>query len=139
MVAAMAEARSAADHLQLRSFTLGYNVMHTVSVTTGSGSPPTITYHVRRIDHLALPTRDFPSIAAVEAHLDQLAALPRYRLDLVGDRHIEETSDGQHPFTSITDLTTNEQFHVRVIDLEAFTFLHIHAEEPPSANWHLDP
>ncbi|MES3664271.1 hypothetical protein [Mycobacterium intracellulare] len=108
-------------------------------MTTGTGSHPTITYHVRRNRPSFRPHLDFPSIAAVEAHLDQLATLPRYRLDLVGDTHIEETSDGQHPFTTITDLTTKEQFHVRVIDLDAFTYLHIHAEEAASTNWHLDP
>lgn len=130
-IEAFIAAKAAADRLQLTSFPLGYNVM----VSAGTE----ITYHVRRIDHLSYPTRDFSSVAEVEAHLDHLATLPRYRLDLVGDRQVREKTDEDQPFTTIIDATTGEAFNVRGIDIEASTFLHIHAEDPPTVNWHLDP
>jgi hypothetical protein len=134
---ALAAASSAADQLQLRSFPLGYNIMKTVGIAQ-PGDPAKITFHVRRIDHLSFPTSDFDSVAEVEAHLDHLATLPRYRLDLVDNREVVEEPNDDHPFTTIRDAATGEEFHVRVIDIEAATTLYIHAEEPPSANWHLD-
>lgn len=134
---ALAATWSAADRLQLRSFPLGYNIMNTVGIAQ-PGDPVKITFHVRRIDHLSFPTSDFSSVAEVEAHLDHLATLPRYRLDLVGDPQVVEEPNDDHPFTTIRDAATGEEFHVRVIDIEAATTLYIHAEEPPTANWHLD-
>jgi hypothetical protein len=136
MIEAMAAARAAADQLQLRSFLLGYNVMYTVSTQSGTGLPPEITYHVRRIDRLSDFTSNFASIAEVEARLIQLAMLPRYRLDLVGDPEIEEYQDDKHAFTTIREAATGEEFYVRVMDIEAATFLEIHAEEAPTPNWH---
>lgn len=130
-------ARSAADRLQLKSFPLGYNIMNTVGIAQ-PGAQADITYHVRGIDHLSYPTSNFSSIAEVEAHLDHLATLPRYRLDLTGDPQVREEPNDEHPFTTIVDVGTGEEFSVRVIDIEAATTLYIHAEAPPTANWHLD-
>jgi hypothetical protein len=129
-------ASSAADQLQLRSFPLGFNVMASAGTKEGTGASATVTYHVRRIDHLAGPTSNFASVADVEAHLDQLASLPRWRLDLTGNPEVREEPGGEQPFTTIADLATGEEVHVRIIDIEAATSLHIHAEEAPSPNWH---
>ena len=138
MGAALTAAHSTADRLQVKSFPLGYNVMHTVSMETGTGLPPTVVFHLRRIDHLSLPTQDFGSVSDVEAHLAQLAKLPRWRLDLTGDPQIREEQSPDRPFTTFIDVATGEEFSVRVIDIEAATSLYISAEEPPSSNWHRD-
>jgi hypothetical protein len=90
MAAALTAARSTADRLQLMSFPLGYNTMNTVKMDYGTGSPPPVVFHLRRIDHLSIPTHDFASEADVKAHLDQLAKLPRWRLDLTGDHKSEK-------------------------------------------------
>lgn len=138
MAAALSAAFEAADRLQLKSFPLGYNTMKTVQMTTGSGIPPTVVFHLRRIDHLSNPTQDFDSEGAVEAQFDQLARLPRWRLDLNGDPHVREEQTSDRPFTTFVDVATDEEFSVRVIDIEAATSLYIHAEEAPSPNWHQD-
>lgn len=138
MAAALTAADSTADRLQLLSFPLGYNTMKTVKMDYGTGSPPTVVYHLRRIDHLSIPTHDFASEADVKAHLDQLAKLPRWRLDLTGDPQVREEQSPDRPFTTFVDVATGEEFSVRVIDIEAATSLYIHAEEPPSPNWHRD-
>lgn len=138
MAAALIAAHSNADRLQLKSFPLGYNTMNTVKMETGMGSPPTVVFHLRRIDHLSIPTHDFASEADVQAHLDQLAKLPRWRLDLTGDPQVREEQSPDRPFTTFVDVATGEEFSVRVIDIEAATSLYIHAAEPPSPNWHRD-
>jgi len=138
MGAALAAAHSTADRLQLKSFPLGYNTMHTVKMETGTGKPPTVVYHLRRIDHLSLPTHDFATEADVEAHLAQLANLPRWRLDLTGDPQVREEQSPDRPFTTFVDVATGEEFSVRVIDIEAATSLYVRAEQPPSANWQRD-
>lgn len=136
MGAALTAAHSTADRLQLKSFPLGYNVMNTVKMEMGSGLSPTVVFHLRRIDHLSVPTEDFASESAVEARLEQLAKLPRWRLDLTGDPQVREEQSPEDPFTTFVDVATGEQFSVRVIDIEAATTLYIHAEDPPSHNWH---
>jgi len=137
MGAALATAAATADRLQLKSFPLGYNTMHTVSMDTGTGDV-TVVFHLRRIDHLSLPTHDFASEAEVESALDQLAAQPRWRLDLTGDPQIREEQSPDRPFTTFVDVATGEEFSVRVIDIEAATSLYINASESPSPNWQLD-
>jgi hypothetical protein len=136
MAAALTAARSTADRLQLKSFPLGYNTMNTVTMETGTGSPPTVVFHLRRIDRLSIPAQDFASEADVEAYLDQLAKLPRWRLDLTGDPQVREEQSPDRPFTTFVDVATGEEFSVRVIDIEAATSLYIHSAEPPSPNWH---
>lgn len=130
-------AREAADRLQLISFPLGYNVMVEAKTAEGAG-PAEVTFHVRRIDHLSGPTHVFSSVAEVHAFLNDLATLPRYRLDLTGDPQVQELSTGVQPFTTIIDVPTGEKFNVRAIDIEAATTLHIHADQPPTGNWHLE-
>lgn len=136
---ALAAARKEIDALGMRPFLLGYNVTPTVSIRLGADSGPvvSVTYEVWRIDQR--PQRhdghSVSSIAEVEAHLDHLRTLPVYRLDLLGPE-IREEQDGTGPFTVITDAASDDEFYVRVINLEAFTTLDIHAEEPPTANWH---
>lgn len=134
MAEALTAADSAADRLQLKSFPLGYNTMKTVAMA-GTGLPPTVVFHLRRIDHLSIPTQDFGSEADVEAHLDQLAKLPRWCLDLTGDPQVREEQSPDRPFTTFVDVATGEEFSVRVIDIEAATSLYIHSAEPPSPNW----
>ncbi|WP_409436915.1 hypothetical protein [Mycobacterium sp. SMC-14] len=138
MGAALAAATSAADRLQLKSFPLGYNTMKTVKIMTGTGLPPTVVFHLGRIDQLSLATQDFASEAAAEAHLSELATLPRWRLDLTGDPQVREEQSPDKPFTTFVDVATGEEFSVRVVDLEAATSVYVHAAEPPSANWHRD-
>ena len=74
----------------------------------------------------------------MEAYLDQLAKLPRWRLDLTGDPQVQEEQSPDRPFTTFLDVATGEEFSVRVIDIEAATSLYIYAAEPPSPNWHRD-
>jgi hypothetical protein len=136
MAAALTAAHSTADRLQLKSFPLGYNTMNTVTMQTGTGSPPTVVLHLRRIDHLSIPPQDFASEADVEAYPNQLAKLPRWRLDLTGDPQVREEQSPDQPFTTFVDVATGEEFSVRVIDIEAATSLYIHSAEPPSPNWH---
>jgi hypothetical protein len=38
--------------------------------------------------------------------------------------------------STIVDVATGEEFHVRIKDIEAATYLRIHAEEAPTPNWH---
>lgn len=135
MAEALAEAQSTAEQLQLRSFPLGYNTMKTVTMESGTGSPPTVVFHLRRIDHLSIPTEDFASKADVETRLDQLAELPRWRLDLTGDPQVREEQSPDQPFTTFVSADTGEQFSVRGIDIEAATCLYIHAAEQPSPHW----
>lgn len=136
MAEALAGAQAAAEGLQLRSFPLGYNTMKTVTMESGTGSPPTVVFHLRRIDHLSIPTEDFASEADVEARLDQLAKLPRWRLDLTGDPQVREEQSPDQPFTTFVTVDTGEEFSVRGIDIEAATRLYIHAAERPSPHWH---
>lgn len=138
MAAALTASFATADRLQLRSFPLGYNTMNTVKMESGTGSPPTVVFHLRRIDHLSMPTEDFASEADVEARLDQLAKLPRWRLDLTSDPQVREVQSPDRPYTTLVDVATGEEFSVRVIDVEAGTTLYIHAAEQPSPNWHRD-
>lgn len=138
MAAALTAAAATADRLQLKSFPLGYNTMNTVKTEFGTGCPPTVVFHLRRIDHLSIPTQDFASEADVEAHLEQLAKLPRWRLDLTGNPQVREEQSPGRPFTTFVDVATGEEFSVRVIDVEAATSLYIHAAEPPSPNWRQD-
>lgn len=135
MAAALSAADSTAERLQLRSFPLGYNTMKTVKMQTGTGAPPTVVFHLRRIDHLSIPTHDFASEADALAYLDQLAKLPRWRLDLTGDPQIQEEQSPDRPFTTFVDVATGEEISVRVIDIEAATSLYVHSEAPPSPNW----
>jgi hypothetical protein len=138
MAAALSATHSTAERLQLKSFPLGYNTMHTVRMEMGTGLTPTVVFHLRRIDHLSIPTEDFASESDVEAYLEQLSKLPRWRLDLTGDPKIREEQSPDDPFTTLVDVATGEQFSVRVIDIEAATSLYISATEPPSPNWHQD-
>lgn len=138
MAAALIAASDAAERLQLKSFPLGYNTMKTVKMEFGTGIPPAVVFHLRRIDHLSVPTHDFASEADVEARLNQLAKLPRWRLDLDGDPQVREEQSPDRPYTTFVDVSTGEEFSVRVIDVEAAPSLYIHAEQPPSPNWHRD-
>jgi hypothetical protein len=77
-------------------------------------------------------------VAEVEAHLEQLAGLPRYCLDLVGNVHVRVVSENNDAFTVITDTRTGQEFYVRTVDLEAITVLPIHAAAAPTVgNWRL--
>jgi hypothetical protein len=140
MADAMAETLRQRDRLQPLAFQRGYNVTFDGSFVTGTGAEPEITYFVWRIDeHPQNHTgKSFSSPTDVEAYLEYLAGLPRYRLDLTGDAQVEEVTDGEQPFTTITDSASGKEFQVRVIDLEATTVLYMHSEDPLGGSWRLD-
>jgi hypothetical protein len=129
-----------ADELQTKSIVLGYNVGHTVAIEGGTNTGPEISFHVWRFDqkHRAEDGPSYASVAEVEAHLEQLAGLPRYCLDLVGNVHVRVVSEDDTAFTVITDTRTDQEFYVRTVDMEAIVVLPIHAEAAPTVgDWRL--
>lgn len=129
-----------ANRLQPKAFERGYNVSFHVSGELGSDENSVAEYVVWRIDERPDNNngRAFTSAEAVQSYLTELAGLPRYRLDLVGDAQVREESDGEQPFSVITDTLSGNEFYVRITDIEAGTELFMHAEEPPGGSWVLD-
>jgi hypothetical protein len=133
-------AKQQADHLQTKSIVLGYNLGRTVAIEGGTDTGPEISFQVWRFDQKQR-AEDGPSYASVdevEAHLGQLADLPRYCLDLVGNIQVRVVSEDDTAFTVITDTRTGQELYVRTMDLEAITVLPIHAEAAPTVgDWRL--
>lgn len=130
-----------AEELQKRAILLGYNVVHSVAIEGGTGAGPEVSFSVWRWDQDRNADRqEFSSVPEVEAHLEQLAALPAYRLDLVGNPTIREITDDGIPFSEITDPATGQRFLLRKLDMEAVTSLVIHSANgaPTVGNWRLD-
>jgi catechol-2,3-dioxygenase len=73
-------------------------------------------------------------VEEAKKHLEHLATLPRYCLDLEG-HWIEVVSDREGTATWIMDRATGQHFEIRTADLENATRLCVHAETPPTANW----
>lgn len=66
-----------AEELQKRAILLGYNVVHSVAIEGGTGAGPEVSFSVWRWDQDRNADRqEFSSVPEVEAHLEQLAALP---------------------------------------------------------------
>jgi hypothetical protein len=102
---------------------------------------PTITFAVWRWDQdRNAEDQEFSSVPEVEAHLEALAALPAYRLDLVGNSTVSVISQNNVAYTAITDTSTGREFYVRTLDMEAVTSIVIHCGDgPPTVgNWRLD-
>lgn len=135
-----AQVMTQADRLQPKAFERGYNISFNVSGELGNGHAPVAEYVVWRIDQR--PDNNtglsFSSAQDVQSYLTELARLPRYRLDLVGDPQVREETDGDQPFSVITDTLSGNEFYVRITDIEASTTLYMHAEEPPGGSWVLD-
>lgn len=135
-------AQQQADQLQTKSIVLGYNVGHSVAIEGGNDKPPEITFRVWRFDEDRQHAGQwFSSVPEVEAHLKELARLPRWCLDLVGNVTVRVVTEDNIPFTVFTDTRTGQEFYVRtVVDLEAITVLPIHAETAPTVgDSRLDP
>lgn len=128
-----------ADKLQPKAFERGYNISFNVSGELGSDEDPIAEYIVWRVDERPGDNngRSFSSAEAVQSYLTDLARLPRYRLDLL-DPQVREETDGEQPFSVITDTVTGREFYIRIADIEAGTELFMHAEEPPGGSWVLD-
>lgn len=128
-----------ADKLQPKAFERGYNVSFNVSGELGSDEDPVAEYVVWRIDQRPDDNngRSFSSAEAVQSYLTDLAGLPRYRLDLL-DPQVREETDGEQPFSVVTDTVSGHEFYVRITDIEASTELFIHAEESPGGSWVMD-
>jgi hypothetical protein len=135
-----AQVMAQANKLQPKAFERGYNISFNVSGELGSGEDPVAEYVVWRIDQRPdnHNGRSFSSAQAVQSYLTELAQLPRYRLDLLGDPQVREETDGEQPFSVITDTLSGNEFYVRIMDIEASTELFMHAEEPPAGSWALD-
>ena len=135
-----AQVMTQADKLQPKAFERGYNISFNVSGEFGSGEDPVAEYVVWRIDQRPDNNngRSFSSAQAVQNYLTELAQLPRYRLDLLGDSQVREETDSEQPFSVITDTVSGSEFYVRIMDIEASTELFMHAEEPPGGSWVLD-
>jgi hypothetical protein len=72
----------------------------------------------------------------VKEHLEHLATLPRYCLDLEGNSRVEVVTDADGTATWVTDKDTGEKFGIRTEDLENVTQLCVHSEAPPTiGNW----
>ncbi|OPX06164.1 hypothetical protein [Mycobacterium sp. AT1] len=138
-LALAAQVMTRADRLQPKAFERGYNITYKVSGSLGSGETSVAEYVVWRIDQRPENNtgRSFSSAQAVQNYLTELARLPRYRLDLL-DSQVREETDGEQPFSVITDARSGKEFFIRITDIEAGTELFMHAEEPPGGSWVLD-
>lgn len=99
--AAVAEAHG----LNLLSQPLGYAVTRHAGVGPGTHDPIAAQFTVHRIDHPADQGPSFDTADAVRAHLDELAKLPRWRLDLDDDSIRFDTTS-----LTVTDKRTGESF-----------------------------
>lgn len=88
---------------------LGYAVTMSAGGALGNDAAPDHRrFTIHRIDKPVASGPSFPSAEAVKEHLDQIAALPMWRLDL-DDASIEfDRSD-----LSIKDVATGETFNLR--------------------------
>lgn len=138
-LALAAQVMTRADRLQPKAFERGYNITYNVSGSLGSGESSVAEYVVWRTDQRPDNNtgRSFSSAQAVQNYLTELARLPRYRLDL-RDPQVREETDGEQPFSVITDARSGNEFFIRITDIEAGTELFMHAEEPPGGSWVLD-
>ena len=135
-------AKQQAEELQKKSMLLGYNVGRSVAIEGGSSAGPEISFTVWRWDQdRNTDGQEFSSGGrGGRAHLEHLADLPRYRLELVGNPKIREITEDDSAFSVITDPATGQEFLVRSLDMEAVTSIVIHSGDgPPTVgNWRPD-
>ncbi len=99
--AAVAEAH----RLNLLSQPLGYAVTGHAGASPGAHDSTARQFTVHRIDHPLAQGPSFDTADAVRAHLDELAKLPRWRLDLDDDSIRFDTTT-----LTVTDKRTGESF-----------------------------
>jgi hypothetical protein len=113
---------------------LGYNASYNVGGELGQ--PPDVSFWVRRVDQPSGTEETFTTTDEARKHLEHLATVPRYCLDLEDNSRIEVVTDDDGTATWITDKDTGEKFGIRTADLENTTRLWVHAENPPTiGNW----
>jgi hypothetical protein len=131
-------ARAYAEALHDQAMLLGYNVGVNFGAETGKEGSE-VSFWVRRVDEPSGTERTFVTTDEVDQHLEHLARLPGYGLELENNPRIEVTSDADGTATWITDVETGERFGIRTADLESLTRLRVHAETSPIiGNWELD-
>lgn len=96
---------AATDGLNLLSRPLGYAVTGHTDVGQGTDDRTARQFTVHRIDHPVAQGASFDTADAVRAHLDELARLPRWRLDLDDDSIRFDTTT-----LTVTDKRTGESF-----------------------------
>jgi len=99
--AAVAEAH----RLNLLSQPLGYAVTGHAGASPGAHDSTARQFTVHRIDHPVAQGASFDTADAVRAHLDELAKLPRWRLDLDDESIRFDTTT-----LTVTDKRTGESF-----------------------------
>jgi hypothetical protein len=128
------QARRDADQLHDRAMRLGYNA--SFSIGGELGKAPEVSFWVRRVDQPDGTEEVFATFDEARKHVEDLASLPRYCLELEDNPRIEVVTDADGTATWITDTDTGRRFGLRTADLENTTRLCIHAESPPSiGNW----
>ena len=98
-------AAAEAHRLNLLSQPLGYAVTGHAGAGPGTHDPTARQFTVHRIDHPVAQGPSFDTADAVRAHLDELAKLPRWRLDLDDDSIRFDTTT-----LTVTDKRTGENF-----------------------------
>ena len=127
-------AKREADALHDRAMRLGYNVGLNFGGEVGQAAE--VSYWVRRVDQPAGTEETFATVDKMKEHLDHLATLRRYCLDLEGNPRVEIVTDAEGTATWITDKDSGERFGIRTADLENLTELCVHAEASPTiGNW----
>jgi hypothetical protein len=100
------------------------------------GQEPVVLFTLWRVDQPKDTGETFATTGEVRKHLEHLATLPRYCLDLEDNAQIEVVTDADGTATWITDKDTGEKFGIRTADLESAVRLCVHAEDPPAiGNW----
>jgi hypothetical protein len=128
------DARRQGNELHDHAMPLGYNANCTIDGELGGA--PDVSFWVRRVDQPAGTEKTFTTADAAREHLEHLATLPRYCLELENNPRIEVVTDADGTATWITDKETGEMFGIRTADLETATRLCVHAENPPTiGNW----
>lgn len=126
-----------ATKLHVRAVPLGYKVGLNMELIAsrpfGQVGPLNVSYWVRRVDQLAGQEMTFTTTEAANRHLDRLATLPRYCLDL--ERPLVEVTPDRNGATLIADRETGQFFSMRTSDLGDATQVCVHAVSPPTDNW----
>jgi hypothetical protein len=130
------EARQLHDQAILLGYNVGINFEFISGYGPGQRVNVTYSFWVRRVDQSAGTEKTFATADEARAHLEHLATLPRYCLDLQGP-WIEVVSDRDGTATWIMDRGTGQQITIRTADLENATQVCVHAETPPTANWQM--
>jgi hypothetical protein len=140
----MQQAAAQAAELHDRAMLLGYDVGAQVTTEAAIlgvhpeplGEEAVVLFTVWRVDQPKGSGETFTTTDEVEKHLEHLATLPRYCLELVDNPRIEVVTGEDGMATWITDSDTGEKFAIKTADLENATRLCVHADSPPTiGNW----